>query len=78
MKGFRQYGYSRVQRFAQRSQHLLAACVLGVLRVKQRHTRPRIYQNHRLSFLLIASRTPWRVSVDGAVAYPPDPRANSA
>jgi hypothetical protein len=42
--------------------------MLSILRIKQCHERPRIYQDQRRNFLLTVCCTPWRVAVEGATA----------
>ena len=55
-----------------------APFVLLVARVEEGDQRPCIDQNHFRSFLRSAAVTPRRVSVEGALAYPPGPRSSRA
>lgn len=67
MKNLGQYRDCRQKRLADGSQSCFAAIVKSVFGVKESHERPRIDQNHRLSFLRSASWTPLRLSVEGAI-----------
>ena len=51
--------------------------MVGVPAIEQRHQRPRVDQDHRRSFFLMAARTARFVSLDGAMADPPGPWSSS-
>jgi hypothetical protein len=76
MECFRQHCDGRTNRRAYRFQSSDASFVVLILGIEQRHQRSRVHENHRPSFRLSASRTPRRVSEEGAIAEPPAPKSS--
>src|SRR5262245_61235584 len=80
VKDLGQHRYRRQQGFAEGAERLAASRVLGITAVEQRDQRSRVDQDHRRrpSLRLITFRTPRRVLVEGAMAYPPGPTSSCA
>jgi hypothetical protein len=54
-----------------------ASIMQPVPRIEQGHQRTCVDEDHRPNFFPSATVTPCRVSVDGAMAYPPGPKLSS-
>ena len=77
MEDLGQYRHGRIQRLLDPLQGLPAMGMQPVLGIEQGHQRSGVNQDQRLIFRPIACRTPRRVSLAGAIAYPPGPRSSS-